>query len=105
MSFIFSVLFFIIGLILRPFISRLIKSQFGNFFLDKYKRFEIVFKIEFYSKPSIHHLGEEGMLVKSEPVKVQIDAENEDDALEILDGVIKQEIKAELVSIKEIQKF
>jgi uncharacterized protein YfcZ (UPF0381/DUF406 family) len=73
--------------------------------MNKYKRYEVVFKIEFYSQPSLHHLGEEGTLVKSEPVKVQVDAENEDDALNVLDGVIKQEIRAELLSIKEIPKL
>jgi uncharacterized protein YfcZ (UPF0381/DUF406 family) len=73
--------------------------------MSKYKRFEIIFKIELYTQPSLHHLGEEGSLVKSEPVKVQVDAENEDDALHILDGVIKQEVKAELLSIKEIPKL
>lgn len=96
---------FVIGLAVKPLLSSFFKKHFGDFFEIKLKRFEIVFKIEFYNQPSIHHLGEEGILVKSDPVKIQIDAPDEEEALNILDGVIKQEIKSELLSIKEIQKI
>jgi hypothetical protein len=105
MVFVFSILFFITGLILRPAITRLFKKHFAGFFEVKSTRYEVLFKIEFYSQPSIHHLGEEGILVKTEPIKVQIDAESPDDALDVLDGIIKQEIRAELVEIKEIPKL
>ncbi len=102
MAVILSLLFFIVGLFLRPVISKWIKKYF---LVKNTKRFEVVFRIEFYSQPSIHHVGEEGTLVKSEPIKVQVDALDADEALSILDGVVKQEVKSELVSIKEIPKL
>jgi len=105
MTFILCLSCFLIGLTIKPIVSKLLKKYLGDFFESKLKRFEIVFKIEFYNQPSLHHLGEEGILVKSEPTKIQIDAPDEEEALNILDGVIKQEVKSELVSIKEIQKF
>lgn len=105
MAFLFSLLFFITGLILRPVITRLFKKYFYSFFEVKSTRYEVLFKIEFYSQPSIHHLGEEGILVKTEPIKVQVDAESPDEALNTLDGIIKQEIRAELIDIKEIPKL
>ncbi len=105
MTFLFSITFFIVGFFLRPLVSNWVKSYFNDYFESKYHRFEIEFKIEFYNQPSIHHLGQEGILVKSEPVKVQIDAPDEEEALNLLDGVIKQEVKAELLSIKEVPKL
>jgi hypothetical protein len=99
-SFFIALLFFVVGLILRPALSRSIKSMTA-----KIKRYEITFKIEFYSQPSIHHLGEEGVLVKTDSIKLQIDAEGEDEALTMLDGIIKQEIKAELLAMKEIPRI
>lgn len=100
-----SILFFIIGLLLRPILTKWLKKYFIELFENEYKRYEIVFKIELYTQPSLHHLGEEGTLVKSDPVRVQVDAEDEEEALMLLDTVIKQEVKAELVSIKEIPKL
>lgn len=100
-----SILFFIVGLILRPAILKLIKKNFSQFFTSKLKRYEITFRIEYYSHPSIHHLGEEGSLVKTEPIKVQVDAESQDEALSSLDEIVKQEIKSELVAIKEITRL
>jgi hypothetical protein len=76
-----------------------------DWFDYKTKRYEIEFKIEFYSQPSIHHLGETGTLVKTDTIKAQIDAETEDEALTLVDLIVKQEVKSELISIKEIQKI
>lgn len=100
-----SILFFIIGLLLRPILTKWLKKYFIELFENEYKRYEVVFKIELYTQPSLHHLGEEGTLVKSDPVRVQVDAEDEEEALILLDTVIKQEVKAELISIKEIPKL
>jgi hypothetical protein len=104
-TFIISILFFIVGLVLRPTIVKLIKNNFSQYFTSKLKRYEIIFKIEYYSHPSIHHLGGEGILVKTEPIKVQVDAESEDEALSSLDEIVKQEIKSELIAIKEINRL
>jgi hypothetical protein len=105
MLFIFSIIFFIAGIILRPQIVKLLKKHFSQYFHKDIKRYEVQFKIEFYNQPSIHHLGEEGKLARSEAIKIQIDAESQDEALSILEGVIKQEVKAELLEIKEIPKI
>lgn len=99
------ILFLVIGIIIRPWITKFLKKPFLHFFEPVVKRYEIEFKIEFYSQPSIHHLGETGILVKTDPIKIQIDAENQDEALDLIDSVIKQEVKAELLAIKEIAKL
>lgn len=103
--FILVLIAFITGVLLRPLISRIAKKNFADWFDSKFKRYEIEFKIEFYSQPSIHHLGETGVLVKTDPIKVQVDAETEDEALTLVDLIVKQEIKSELLSIKEIPKI
>jgi hypothetical protein len=93
----------VIGIFLRPVIVKYFKKYLN--FQTNEKRFEIEFKIEFYSQPSIHHVGEQGMLVKTDPIKIQVDAKNADEALDMVDLVVKQEVKSELVSIKEINKL
>lgn len=103
--FILILIAFIAGVLLRPLISRIAKKNFTDWFDSKYKRYEIEFKIEFYSQPSIHHLGETGMLVKTDPIKVQVDAKEEDEALTLVDLIVKQEVKSELISIKEIPRI
>ena len=90
----------ILCLCLRPHLNNFINSVTA-----KIKRYEVTFKIEFYSQPSIHHLGEEGVLVKTDSIKLQVDAENQDEALTMLDGIIKQDIRAELLAIKEIPRL
>lgn len=102
----FVIIFFSIvaGLLLRPLISKFVKKHL-NFFEEETKRFEIEFKIEFYSQPSIHHLGEQGILVKTDTIKAQVDATSEDEALTMVDEIVKQEVKSELVSIREIKKL
>ena len=104
MTILFSILFFVLGIFLRPLFTKWIKKHFVNVYFAESKRYEIIFKVEFYNQPSIHHLGEEGILVKSEPIKIQVDADDEDDALDIVDTLVKQEVKAELMAIKEISK-
>jgi len=96
---------FVFGVILQPLIMKFIKKHFVHWLHSNLKRFEIEFRIEFYSQPSIHHLGEQGILVKTDPIKVQVDAETQDDALTIVDLIVKQEIKSELINIKEISKI
>lgn len=96
------IIFFVIGLLLRPILSKYIRQQLSDFFERKYKTYEIKFRIEFYNQPSIHHEGEKGSLVKSPPIQIQIKSPNEEEALNILENIIKQEVKGELVSIKEV---
>jgi|ERR1035437_1042693 hypothetical protein len=96
------IVFFTIGLIIRPILSKYIRKQFSDFLERKYKTYEIKFRIEFYNQPSVHHKGEKGSLVKSPPIQIQIKSPNEEEALNILESIIKQEVKGELVSIKEV---
>ncbi len=100
-----AITFFIVGIILRPKIILFLKKHFSQYFQQELKRYEVQFKIEFYNQPSIHHLGEEGKLSKSEAIKIQIDADSQDEALSILEDIIKQEVKSELLEIKEIPKL
>ena len=96
---------FIAGMIFKPVVLWFIREYIFDYAASKNKRYEVKFKIEFYSQPSLHHLGEEGVLVKTEPIKAQVDAVDADEALNILDNIIKQEIKAELLELKEIPKL
>lgn len=103
--FILILLAFISGVLFRPMVSNFIKKNFSDWFEFKNNRYEIEFKIEFYSQPSIHHLGEVGTLVKTDPLKIQVDAKTEDEALSLVDLIVKQEVKSELLSIKEIPRI
>lgn len=96
---------FLLGIFFRPLIIKFFKNKLSFLFEEQTKRYEIEFKIEFYSQPSIHHLGETGILVKTEPIKVQVDADTEDEALSTVDQIVKQEVKSELLSIKEIPRI
>jgi hypothetical protein len=103
LTFCLTLLFFILGLMLRPRLSKYIKRQFADFFDNKHKNYEVEFRIEFYNQPSLHHKGEKGVLVKSPPIQIYVEAIDEEDALDILESIIRQEVKGELISIKEIQ--
>lgn len=92
----------IVGALLRPAISKFLKKNF--IFGEENKRFEIEFRIEYYSQPSIYHPGEEGILVKTSPIKAQIDAADQEEALDVLSEIIRNEVKSELVYIREIPK-
>lgn len=104
LTFFWVLLFFILGLILRPRLSKYIKKQFSSLFDEKTQYYQIDFKIEFYNQPSLHHKSEKGVLVKSPPIQIQVEAVDEEDALTILETIIRQEVKGELISIKEISK-
>jgi len=97
-----TVLFFALGLMLRPKISKYIKNNFEIY--SKINVYDIEFRIEFYNQPSLHHEGENGVLVKSPPIKIQIRSTDEEEALISLESIIRQEVKGELISIKEVPK-
>lgn len=98
MTLLLILIFFTAGLYLRPFLSK----KFKSIFAPELNRYEITFKMEFYSYPSIHHRGEKGVLTKSDPIKIQVDAENQEEALSAVESIVKQKTTTELVSIKEI---
>ena len=104
LTFFLILLFFVLGLMLRPRLSKYIRKQFADFFDNKHKNYEVEFRIEFYNQPSLHHIGEKGVLVKSPPIQIYVEAIDEEDALNILESIIRQEVKGELISIKEISE-
>lgn len=76
--------------------------------VDKYltrknKTYEITFKIDYY-RPGSLYSPSKGTLVKSPPITVNIKASGEHEALALLDDIIKEETKGELVRIREIKE-
>lgn len=67
----------------------------------KNKTYEVTFRIDYYNPGSMYSPSK-GTLVKSPPITVNIKASGEQDALHLLDDIIKEETKGELVRIKEI---
>ncbi len=86
----------LIGLIFLPKIV-------DRYFKSGKKTYEIVFRVDFYSPGSMFSPSK-GQLIKSQPITVMVRAVNEQDALHMLDDIIKEEVKAELVRIKEVKQ-
>lgn len=85
------------GLVFLPgLITRLFKS--------KKKVWEVVFRIDYYQQPSLYNSNAKGQLIKSQPITVRISAGSEQEALHLLDDIIKEETKGELVRIKEVKE-
>lgn len=102
MPFVYLILAFAFGVIIAISGMVLIPNLFDRLFRKKKKKiFKIVFKLDYYQQPSLFSTGAKGSLVKSPPITVRIAANDEDEALHTLDGIIKQETKAELVNIRE----
>lgn len=104
MPFLYLVFAFILGAAVMLsgfiFIPRLIDKWFSG---GKKKVFKIVFRIDYYQQPSLFSAETKGSLVKSPPITVRIAANDRDDALHMLDDIIREETKSELVSIKELR--
>ena len=66
------------------------------------KCFEVTFKIEYYQSPSLFNNDCEGNIIKSPPITIKIRATDSDQALHILEEVVREETKGELISINEI---
>lgn len=92
----------VIGIIIRPKLATLINSKIVRTFSQKIHRFELEFQIQFYNKPTMHQVGTNGELVKLEPIKLNIDAKTEEEAISILAEIVKEEIKADLLSVKKV---
>ena len=85
----------LVGLIFLP-------KLIDKYFKSGKKTYEIVFRVDFYSPGSMFSPSK-GQLIKSQPITVMVRAVNEQGALHLLDDIIKEEVKAELVRIKEIK--
>lgn len=94
-SFLMGAAFVLAGLLLLP-------KMIDRYFKNGKKTFEICFRIDYYSPGSLYSPSK-GQLIKSQPITVMVRAVNEKDALHLLDDIIKEETKAELVRIKEIK--
>jgi len=96
-SFILGTVFTLLGLLFLP-------KVLDKYFSGNKKTFEIVFRLDFVEIPSLYNSNAKGQLIKSAPITVRIRANNEQNALFLLDDIIKEETKGELVRIKEIKK-
>lgn len=94
--------FLVLGLILRPKIVSLINKRLVNTFKQDLHRFEIEFQIQFYNQPSPPQVGANGNLTVLEPIKINVDAKNEEEAITLFAEIIKHEIKTDLISIKQV---
>jgi hypothetical protein len=81
----------------------LLPKMVDRYLTGKKKTFEIVFRIDYYQQPSLYNKDAKGQLIKSAPITVKIRAATEKDALNLLDDIIRDETKGELVRIKEIK--
>ncbi|MDP2692725.1 MAG: hypothetical protein Q8O88_03755 [bacterium] len=75
-----------------------------KYFSGKKKVYEVVFRLDFFELPSLYSNNIKGQLIKSAPITVRIGATSEKEALHLLDDIIKEETKGELVRIKEIKE-
>ncbi len=97
----------IVGVLLGGFVY---KSNLLNKILNKYrffpknKYFEIQFRLLWLSQPSIFTADVNGDLIKTKPITIRIVAESEHDALIYLNELLLQEVKPDLIAIKEIDE-
>ncbi len=66
------------------------------------KVYEIQFRISWLSQPSLFNVEVNGELIKTKPITVRIKAINEQSALLHLHELVIQEVKPDLITIKEI---
>ena len=92
----------IAGLLLRPKLVALVNKRLVNTFGQNVYRYEVEFQIQFYSQPSTHQVGANGKLVKLEPIKINIYAKSEQEAIAIFSDIAKHEIRTDLLSIKQL---
>lgn len=94
-AFLLGAAFVLAGLLFLP---KLIDRHFKS----EKKVYEVVFRTIYYQQPSMFSNIAKGTLIKSPVITVKIKAKNEQNALCMLDDIIKQETKGELVKIKDI---
>ena len=82
----------------------LLPKLIDRYFKSGKKTFEVVFRINYYQQSSLFNSNAKGQLIKSQPITVRIRAVNEENALHLLDDIIKEETNSELVRIKEIKE-
>lgn len=80
-----------------------IPKLMDRYFRSKKKTYEVMFRIDYYNPGSLFSPSK-GTLVKSPPITIMIQATSEQEALHLLDDIIKEETKGELVRIKEVKK-
>jgi hypothetical protein len=97
-----ALIFLIIGIIVRPKLLSLINKRIVRTFSQDIHRYELEFQIQFYNKPSMHQVGVNGELVKLEPIKLNIDAKSEEEAKSMLAEIVKEEIKADLLTVRKV---
>jgi hypothetical protein len=97
-----ALLCLIAGLLLRPKLVALINKRIVRTFSQDIHRYELEFQIQFYSQPSTHQVGANGKLTKLEPIKINIDARNEKEAIAIFADIAKHEIRTDLLSVTQV---
>ncbi len=91
----------VVGIILYIRIPIWIKTWFPKW-IKETKVFEIQFRISWLSQPSFFNVEVNGELIKTKPITVRVEAQDEESALLHLRELIIQEIKPDLITIKEI---
>lgn len=67
--------------------------------------YDIDFKLAFIVEPSIFSSSKEAKIIKTDKINIKIDAVSRDAALEILDEIIQEETKSELIRIEKCNSF
>ena len=103
MPFLYLLFAFLLGAAVCLSSLLLLPRLFDKWFRSgKKKVFKVVFRLDYYQQPSLFTSETKGTLIKSPPIAVKIAAKDRDEALHVLDDLIKEETRAELVSIKEL---
>jgi hypothetical protein len=98
-----AVICLVVGIVLRPQIMTIINKHLVTTFYNDINTYELEFQIQFYNQPSLHQIGANGELIKMEPIKISVNAKSEKEAIELLSDIVRQEMKPDLLSIKQIQ--
>lgn len=91
----------ILGLILYKKFPKCVRTWFPDL-LPRSIVYEIQFRISWLSQPSLFNEDINGELIKTKPITVRVEAINEEEALANLHELLLQEVKPDLITIKEI---
>lgn len=101
MYFLVLIIGIVLGLILYKKFPKWVRVWFPDL-LPRTIVYEIQFRISWLSQPSLFNEDINGELIKTKPITVRVEAINEEEALANLHELLLQEVKPDLITIKEI---
>ena len=89
-----------LGIVSYIYIPKFVKKYLTK--PDNSKYFDITFKLVYFVEPSIYHHNTNAELIKTDNIKMKIKALDKNEALNMLEEIVHQEIKLELTEIKDL---